>query len=136
MRTKIKFIPLMLALLMMLIACSAPASDKAEKDQGTYRKLTAVQAKEMIDANADLILLDVRTSEEYAEGHLPGALRITDTELEALAAEQLPDLDATLLVYCRSGRRSQASAELLIKLGYTQVYDIGGIADWPYEIVK
>lgn len=106
-----------------------------EERMGIYQKITPEEAKEMM-AEEDVIILDVRTAEEFAEVHIEGALLIPDTELAALAPEKLPNKDQTILVYCRSGRRSEASARALVNMGYTEVYDFGGIVDWPYETVS
>lgn len=136
MRRSMKLIVLMLILAMTLIACGTSVPDQAEEPRGAYQTLTAAEAKAMLDGDEDIILLDVRTPEEFAEGYIPGAIQIADTELKDQAPLQLPDKDAKILVYCRSGRRSQASAALLVEMGYTQIYDMGGIIDWPYEIIK
>jgi rhodanese-related sulfurtransferase len=98
-----------------------------------YRKITAEEAKAMLEANADAILLDVRTEEEFTERHIPGAVLLPDYEVAEKAAEVLPDKNALILVYCRTGRRSANAANELIEMGYTNVYDFGGINDWPYE---
>ena len=98
-------------------------------------KITAEKAKEMIVSMKELVILDVRTQEEYEEGHIEGAILIPDYEIAAMAEDMLTDKNATLLVYCRSGRRSALAAESLYELGYTSVYDFGGILDWPYEVV-
>ncbi len=98
-------------------------------------KISADKAKEMMDASKELILLDVRTPEEYEEGHIEGALLIPDFELVSKAEELLTDKDATILLYCRSGRRSAQASKTLSNLGYTKIYDFGGIIDWPYEVV-
>jgi rhodanese-related sulfurtransferase len=89
----------------------------------------------MMDASEEYILLDVRTQEEFAEGHIEGAILIPDYEIETKAEEQLTDKAATIFLYCRSGRRSALAAEALSNLGYTNIYDFGGIIDWPYEVV-
>lgn len=98
--------------------------------------ITALDAKEIMDSETDHVILDVRTEEEYAEGHIPGAVLIPDYEIATRAEEELPDKDQMLLVYCRSGRRSKIAAEALVGLGYTNVYEFGGIIDWPYETEK
>lgn len=103
--------------------------------EAVLEKITAEKAKEMMDASEEYILLDVRTQEEFAEGHIAGAILIPDYEIETKAEEQLSDKSATIFVYCRSGRRSALAAEALSKLGYTSIYDFGGIIDWPYEVV-
>lgn len=100
-----------------------------------YRKISPQMAKEMIDSLDSVIILDVRTENEYAEGHIPGAILIPNETIETTGRPQkLDDLDAMILVYCRSGNRSAQAARKLSALGYTQVYDFGGIIDWPYEI--
>lgn len=96
-------------------------------------KITAEEAKQKLDSGKPLFLLDVRTQEEFAAQHIPGAVCIPDTELSARKGELPGSLDTQILVYCRSGRRSAASALVLTDLGYTSVYDFGGIIDWPYE---
>ena len=97
-----------------------------------YQKITASEAKTMMDSG-DVIILDVRTEPEFAEGHIPGSIMIPDTEIHEKAPELLPDKKRTILVYCRTGIRSERAARALIGLGYTRVYDFGGIADWPYD---
>lgn len=98
-----------------------------------YRRITPEKAKELMDQGGEYILLDVRTQEEFNAGYIPGAILIPDFELADRAAAELPQKDAVILVYCRSGRRSAASAQTLAGMGYTQVYDLGGINSWPYE---
>lgn len=112
----------------------APETDPASTSE-VLTKITAEQAKEMIDSSTELVILDVRTQEEYEEGHIEGAILIPDTEIATKAEELLTDKNATLLVYCRSGRRSALASQSLNDLGYTSVYDFGGILDWPYEVV-
>lgn len=106
-----------------------------ESKVAEYKKISAEEAKAMIDAG-NVIILDVRTQEEYDVGHISGAIRLESADFAAQAATVLPDKDATILVYCRSGKRSKVASEMLVKLGYTGIYDIGGIIDWPYETVK
>ena len=97
-----------------------------------YHKLTAEQAKEIMDSGQSYILLDVRTDSEYAERHIEGAVLIPDCEIAARAESELPDKNALILIYCRSGRRSANVAYELVAMGYTNVYDFGGILDWGY----
>lgn len=96
--------------------------------------ITAEEAKQIIDTEEGYIILDVRTQEEYDQGHIPGAILIPNTEIETRAEEELPDKDQLILVYCRSGRRSKLAAEILVELGYTNIQEFGGIIDWPYEV--
>lgn len=105
-------------------------------ENAAYIKITAQEAKEIIDTQENVTVVDVRTAEEYAEGHIPNAMLIPGTQIGDLAPDMLPDLDQTILVYCRSGNRSAAAAKVLIEMGYTNIMDFGGIKDWPYEIVK
>ena len=99
-------------------------------------KITPEEAKAILDAQDPFTLIDVRTQEEYDEGYIEGAILLPLGELETLAAEFLPDLNQKILVYCRSGNRSETASRLLGELGYTNVLDFGGILDWPYEIIK
>ena len=125
-----KLIFLLLAV-MMLTACG---QDK-ENDQGAiYVNITAEEAKQIMDTEEGYIILDVRTQEEYDEGHIPGAIVISHEEIEEKAEEVLTDKDQLILVYCRSGRRSKIAAEALVELGYTNIKEFGGIIDWPYEV--
>ena len=117
----------------MLTACG---QDK-ENDQGAvYVNITAEEAKQIMDSEEGYIILDVRTQEEYDQGHIPGAIMIPEYEIADRAEKELPDKNQLILVYCRSGRRSKIAAEELVKLGYTNVKEFGGIIDWEYEIVK
>ena len=125
-----KLVFLLLAV-MMLTACG---QDK-ENDQGAaYLNITAEEAKQIMDTEEGYIILDVRTQEEYDEGHIPGAIVISHEEIKEKAEEVLPDKDQLILVYCRSGRRSKIAAEALAALGYTNIKEFGGIIDWPYEV--
>ena len=125
-----KLVFLLLAV-MLLTACG---QDK-ENDQGAaYLNITAEEAKQFMDTEEGYIILDVRTQEEYDEGHIPGAIVISHEEIKEKAEEVLPDKDQLILVYCRSGRRSKIAAEALVELGYTNIKEFGGIIDWPYEV--
>lgn len=154
--------PLLLGLL-LLVGCEAPVSPEAasqsrveqsgesllspgsqaqrkeggsEMEQSGYKEISPQEAKVMLDGRENAILLDVRSQEEYDEGHIQGAIVIPDTEIADRAPGELSHKEATILVYCRSGRRSKLAAQILADMGYTQVYEFGGIIDWPYEIVK
>ena len=95
--------------------------------------ITAQQAKELMDREEGYVILDTRTQEEYAESRIPGAILIPHDEITEKAEAVLTDKDQLILVYCRSGRRSKLAAEDLVKLGYTNIKEFGGILDWPYE---
>ena len=98
-----------------------------------YQRITASQALAMMDG--DIIILDVRTAAEFEEIRIEHAVLIPYTDIEQLASELLRDKNQVILVYCRAGRRSEIAANILINMGYTRVYDFGGIDDWPYETV-
>ena len=102
----------------------------------TYEQISGAQAKTLMDSESGYIIIDARTQEEYDEGHISGAILIPEYEIADRAEKELPDKDQLILVYCRSGRRSKIAAEELVKLGYTNVKEFGGIIDWEYEIVK
>ncbi len=102
-----------------------------------YQKISAEEAKNMMDTETGIVIVDVRTPEEYAGGYISGAINIpNETITNSSQPELLPDKNAKILVYCRSGNRSQQASQKLIDMGYSRVYDFGGIKDWPYETVK
>lgn len=117
----------------LLVGCSQESARPANGST-EYRQATAQEAKELMDSEEGYIVLDVRTDEEYAAGHIPGAILIPHDDIADQAEETLTDKDQLILVYCRSGNRSRQAAEALAELGYTNVVDFGGINDWPYEI--
>ena len=120
---------LTLALPFGCVGCSDGASS-------TYDQISGAEAKALMDSEFGYIIIDARTQEEYEEGHIPGAILIPEYEIADRAEKELPDKDQLILVYCRSGRRSKIAAEELVKLGYTNVKEFGGIIDWEYETVK
>lgn len=126
-----KKLAILLCALLGLTACGNPAPKEA-----VYLNITAEEAKTIMDTEKDYVILDVRTQEEYDEGHIPGAIVIPDTEIKGKAPQMLKDKGQLLLVYCRSGRRSKLASETLVSLGYTNIRDFGGIIDWPYETEK
>ena len=125
-----KLIILLLAALLLTGCGQAKENDQ----EAVYVSITAQEAKQIMDTEEGYIILDVRTQEEYDGGHIPGAILIPNTEIEARAEEKLPDKNQLILVYCRSGRRSKLAAEALVVLGYTNIKEFGGIIDWPYEV--
>lgn len=102
----------------------------------TYRSVSSQEAKELMDTEDSYIILDVRTEEEYEQGHIKNAVLIPDYEIESRAEGELPDKDQLIMVYCRSGRRSKNASAMLISLGYTNIVEFGGIIDWEYDIEK
>ena len=122
----------------MLLTLALPFGCVGCSDGGaaTYEQISGAEAKALMDSENGYIIIDARTQEEYDEGHIPGAIMIPEYEIADRAEKELPDKDQLILVYCRSGRRSKIAAEELVKLGYTNVKEFGGIIDWKYEIVK
>lgn len=106
------------------------------ESNNSYEQITPQEAKTIMDTESDYIIIDARTTEEFAVGHIENAILIPEYEIAERAENELPDKDALILVYCRSGRRSKIASEELVKLGYTNVKEFGGIIDWPYEVVK
>ena len=124
---------LMLLTLALPFGCVGCVSDGGS---ATYEQISGVEAKALMDSESGYIIIDARTQSEYDEGHIPGAILIPEYEIADRAEKELPDKDQLIFVYCRSGRRSKIAAEELVKLGYTNVKEFGGIIDWEYEIVK
>ena len=127
-----KLILIFLAM-MLLTACG---QDKEKVQEALYMNITAEQAKKIMDSEENYIILDTRTQEEYDEGHIPGAIVIPYDEITEKAESKLLDKNQLILVYCRSGRRSKLAAADLVKLGYTNIREFGGIIDWLYEVEK
>ena len=125
-----KWIFLLMAV-MMLTACG---QEKEKEQEAVYMNITAEEAKKIMDSEEGYIILDVRTREEYDQGHIPGAIVISHEEITEKAEGVLTDKEQLILVYCRSGRRSKIAAEALVELGYTNIKEFGGIIDWPYEV--
>ena len=112
-------------------ALSSAASTE-QQPQSSYHKITADEAKAMMDEGG-VTVVDVRRADEYEAAHIPGAILLSNETIADTAPDALTDKDAALLVYCRTGVRSKQASDTLVSLGYTQVYDMGGIVDWPYE---
>ena len=124
------FIVLLISLsLFGMTACSDGGAN-------SYEQITPQEAKTIMDTESGYVIIDARTTEEFAEGHIADAILIPEYEIAARAEKELPNKDALILVYCRSGRRSKIASEELVKLGYTNIKEFGGIIDWPYEILK
>ena len=125
-------------IIMLLISLSlfGLTACQSGDNNATYEQITAEQAKTIMDTEKDYVIIDARTDEEFAEGHIKNAILIPEYEIAERAEKELPDKEQLILVYCRSGRRSKIASEELVKLGYTNVKEFGGIIDWPYEVVK
>ena len=111
----------------------AGCAQKGNDMENTYQQITAQEAKRIMDTETDYVIIDARTEEEFTAGHIENAILIPEYEIVERAEKELPNKDALILVYCRSGRRSKIASEELAKLGYTNVKEFGGIIDWPYE---
>ncbi len=125
-----------LIIMFLMFGLTACQSEAEIIDAGGYKQISARDANLIMSTKEDYVIIDARTQEEYDEGHIEGAIMIPEYEIAQRAEKELPDKKQLILVYCRSGRRSKIAAEELVKLGYTNVYEFGGIIDWPYEIVK
>lgn len=123
-----RIIPILMALLLLSVC----ATQSAKK---TYRQITMEEAVTMLEEETGYTILDVRTAQEYSEKHIPGAINIANESIGTKDIPELPDKDQLILVYCRSGNRSKQASEKLVKLGYTNIVEIGGINRWPGETV-
>ena len=123
-----RIFPLMLAMLLVLTGCGGTA------EENTYQQITQEEAKNMMDTQ-EAIVLDVREQDEFDAGHIPGAVLLpVGTITKDTATAVIPELDSVVLVYCRSGNRSKKASQALVELGYTGIYEFGGINTWPYEV--
>lgn len=119
---------LILVMMLLISGCG----DTTEKNQ--YQQISQEEAKQMMD-NQEVIILDVREQNEFDAGHIPEAVLLPVGSItEATAAAVIPEMDSVVLVYCRSGNRSKTASEALADLGYTNIYEFGGINTWPYEV--
>ena len=140
MRQTLLFAALAAALALLLVGYGGTKDKPVPTEEDTpgkaaYQKISAEEAYEMM-ASQEVVVVDVRTREEYDGGHIENAVLVPNESIGSEMPEALPDKEATLLVYCRSGRRSKDAAQKLLALGYQSVYDFGGVIDWPYELVK
>ena len=125
-----RLLPFVLSL-MLLSSCGTPGSSSSG-----YRQISMDEAVKMMRDEKDYIILDVRRPDEYAEGHIPGAINVANEVIGTEEIPELPDKSQMILVYCRSGRRSKEASEKLVKLGYTNIVEFGGILDYKGEIEK
>ena len=125
---------ILIILTMLLLTACGQSKDK--KQEAVYVNITAEEAKKIMDNQEGYVILDTRTQAEFDEGHIPGAILIPHDEITEKAETLLTDKSQLILVYCRSGRRSKLAAEDLVKLGYTNIKEFGGIIDWPHETPK
>ena len=125
-----KLIPILLSAL-MLTGCTGAGNST----NNTYRQISMDEAVTMMAQETGYIILDVRRADEFAAGHIPGAINVANESIGTDEIAELPDKNQLIMVYCRSGRRSKEAAEKLVKLGYTNIVEFGGILDWKGEIV-
>lgn len=125
-----KLIPILLSAL-MLGGCAVISDSQTN----TYRQITMDEAVNMMAQETGYIILDVRRPDEFAAGHIPNAINVPNETIDTAEIPELPDKDQLVMVYCRSGRRSKEASEKLVKLGYTNIVEFGGILDWKGEIV-
>ena len=127
-----RMIPMLLLLSFALTGC---AVSSPIPEANTYRQITMDEAVIMMEEESGYIILDVRRPDEFAAGHIPNAINVPNESIGTAEIPELPNKDQLILVYCRSGRRSKEAAEKLVKLGYTNIVEFGGILDWKGEIV-
>ena len=126
----------LLALILILSGCSV-SEDSADGKSSSWEQISMEDAMDLMDSEEGYIILDVRRADEFASGHIPGAVNLANEiigEDDAAVEAALPDKDQLILVYCRSGNRSKQASEKLADMGYTQIKEFGGIIDWPGEI--
>ena len=124
-----KLIPILLSAL-MFTGCAGTSNSQTN----TYRRISMEEAIAMMAEETGYIILDVRRADEFAEAHIPNAINVANETIGTDEIPELPDKDQLIMVYCRSGRRSKEAAEKLVKLGYTNIVEFGGILDWKGEI--
>lgn len=132
-----------LCLLMCACGNGTSSSEGAQSEVNTtaasaaeaYQQITQEKAKEMMQADDGHIIVDVRRQDEYDSGHIPGAILIPNESIGTECPKELPDLNQIIMIYCRSGRRSKEASQKLADMGYTHIYEFGGIIDWTGEVV-
>ena len=131
-----KILMLFIIILIMFTGCEKEDSMKNTEKQPGFQQISMQEGLELMETDSDYILLDVRRTDEFEEGHIPGAVNIPNETIGTEEIEQLPDKNQTIYVYCRSGNRSKQASKKLAELGYTNVVEFGGIIDYSGEIEK
>lgn len=126
---KFKILAIAMVSCMAFASCGTPGTETS-----SYKQISAEAAMELMEKEEDYVILDVRTQEEYDEKHIPGAILIPNETIGTEEISELPDKEQMIFVYCRSGNRSKQASEKLVKLGYTNVVEFGGIEDWTGEV--
>ena len=124
------------ASVVVLLVAGVIIYNKVKISEDKYKSITMDEAKEIFAEAGDYIILDVRRADEYAEGHIPGAVNLANEAIGATQPAELPEKDKVIYVYCRSGRRSKEAAAKLAALGYRNIIECGGILDWTGDIEK
>lgn len=127
-----RILPIVLIILFALSGCS---SVKEEQNTAAYKQISQEEAKEMMSRDDGHVIVDVRRQDEYDAGHIPGAILIPNESIGCDSPEALPDYDQIILIYCRTGNRSKQASEKLAAMGYTNIYEFGGINTWTGEVV-
>ena len=125
-----KILPILVSAL-MFTGCAGTSNNQTN----TYRQISTDEAVTMMSKKTGYIILDVRRPDEFAAGHIPNAINVANESIGTADIPELPDKNQLIMVYCRSGRRSKEAAEKLVKLGYTNIVEFGGILDWKGETV-
>ena len=130
----------LLLIMMVMLFCGCGKREQTMNGEGKaqtmrYIQITQEEAQKMMEQDDGHVVVDVRRADEYAEGHIPGAILIPNENIVNTPPEELPDFDQIILVYCRSGRRSKEAAQKLADMGYKKVYEFGGIIDWTGEVM-
>ena len=152
MKKRIILLAAAVLLAVLLVACGDKSENNTEKETGaagtevnedmnneqtnTYRQISMDEAVTMMAQETDYIILDVRRPDEFAAGHIPNAINVANETIGTEEIPELPDKDQLIMVYCRSGRRSKEASEKLVKLGYTNIVEFGGILDYTGEVVS
>ena len=113
---------------------SVNKDEEGENNMPEYVSITMEEAKKVFETQGDYIILDVRREDEFAEGHIPGAINVPNEGIQDTEPSELPDKNQTIYVYCRSGNRSKQAASKLVAMGYTNIIEFGGIMDWTGDI--
>ena len=134
-KISIKTYLVILVLSIFMTGCGVYQSN-SDNTSGNIKKITAEEAKKMMDEDKEILIIDVREENEYNEGHIKNSVLVPLGTIDSSIGNLAKEKEEPILVYCRSGRRSAEAANILNELGYTNIYDFGGIIDWNYEIEK
>ena len=125
-----RLLPLFIAVLIVFTGCGEKENDM----KNTYEKISMSEGLKRMESDEGYILLDVRRADEFAAGHIPGAVNLPNEQIGKAEIPSLPDKNQTIYIYCRSGNRSKQAADKLLSLGYTTLIEFGGILDYTGEL--